>query len=143
MFIEVYKSSDVKSYEELQNNYIKQYELRIVIREVFNVPLINTTSVNIKIKLVISKNGSEEIKETDVHNNSTNGWGEFNWRFVDLIEFPSKYSYKFQVFHVNMFSKDEKIAEKPIRFDKQIKEIHNSKDGKNIKEENKKVKMGN
>jgi hypothetical protein len=142
MFIEVFKKSEAKHFplEELHGSDTKEYELRIVIRDVENVPLINTTSVNIKIKLVISKNGNEEIKETDVHNNSTNGIGQFNWRFVCPYKFPFKNSFKFQVFHVNMISKDEKISEKPIKFDKLFKQIH--KNGKKIEDLKREVKMG-
>lgn len=141
MFVEIFKNSEVRQYpyEELQGNQPKEYELRIVIRNVENVPLINTTSVNIKIKLVIINNGKEEIKETDEHKNSTNGIGEFNWRFVCPYKFPERNAFKIQVFNINTFSKDEKIAEKPLKLDKLFKQIH--KNGRKIEDLKRELKM--
>ena len=60
-----------------------EYEIRIIIYETFNIPIINGSKVNIFVKCMFDPDGwtgDEIVKSTDTHLGSEDGYGIFNWR---------------------------------------------------------------
>ena len=76
-------------------------------------------------------NGEDIKKETDVHNGSTDGNGQFNWRMKFPLVIPCPFPrLKFSVFDFNVFSSDDSIGECTISFMKLFKKL--KREGKYI-----------
>ena len=60
-----------------------EFEIRVIIYETFDIPIINGDKVNIFVKCMFDPDGwtgDEIVKSTDTHLGSQDGWGIFNWR---------------------------------------------------------------
>ena len=85
----------------------EEYEIRVIIWETRDIKMINGTNVNIYSKIIYDPSGwaGENVeKETDVHYNSKDGKGEFNWRMKFRIALPCEFPrLKFQVYDYSPF----------------------------------------
>lgn len=114
--------------EELAANAKEKYELRIVIWRTRNVPLIETDKVKIQVKLRINEEGKDIDDETDVHHNSKDGKGVFNWRFVYPYTFPRKINtMKLMIYNYNALSTSDLIGEKTLDMLPRFKKVHRTK----------------
>jgi hypothetical protein len=95
----------------------------LIIWETRYVPIFNGKTVNIKVKVTFDPTGwvSDEVnKETDVHNGSKNGWGDFKWRFKFVIETPCDFPrIKFNIVDNGTFA-DTAIGEAVLNLKKTI-----------------------
>mmetsp|Transcript_3157 Transcript_3157/g.3062 ORF Transcript_3157/g.3062 Transcript_3157/m.3062 type:complete len:246 (+) Transcript_3157:1660-2397(+) len=80
----------------------EEYEIRLIIWETRDVPLVNGETVNIFMRVLFDPTGwsSEEVtKETDTHYASRDGRGVFNYRFKFSISTPCQFPrLKFQIY---------------------------------------------
>ena len=87
------------------------------------MPIVSGKSVNIKVKVTFDPTGwveDEVNKETDVHNGSKTGWGDFKWRFKFLIETPCDFPrIKFNIVDNGTFA-DTAIGEAVLNLKKTI-----------------------
>lgn len=114
--------------EELAANAKEKYELRIVIWKTKNVPLVETDKVKIQVKLRINEEGKDIDDETDVHHNSKDGKGTFNWRFVYPFTFPRKINtIKLMIYNYNALSASDLIGEKTLDMLPRFKKVHRTK----------------
>lgn len=77
---------------QVQNK--EEYELRLIIWETRDIPLVNGGSVDIYTKVIFDPtgwSGGEIEKKTDVHYGSKDGRGVFNYRLKFLIETPCEF----------------------------------------------------
>ena len=84
----VVQPSKIKKVQE------KSYEIRLVIWEAREVPLVDGDSVDIYVKVQFNPTGWSEDnveKRTDNHNHSTDGVGEFNWRMKFNMRMPCQF----------------------------------------------------
>lgn len=59
------------------------YEIRLIVWETRDVPLIDGDKVDIFVRVIFDPTGKPEDeveKKTDIHKGSKTGWGQFNWR---------------------------------------------------------------
>lgn len=102
--------------------------MRIVIWRTRNVPLVETDKVKIQVKIRINEEGKDFDDETDVHHNSKDGKGIFNWRFVYSFYFPKKINtLKLMIYNYNSLSASELIGEKTLDMLSLFKKIHRTK----------------
>ena len=98
----------------LQVQTKEEYELRLIVWETRDVPLVNGGSVDIYCKVLFDPtgwSGSEIEKKTDIHYGSKDGRGVFNYRFKFLIETPCEFPrLKFQIYDYGLVG-DESIGE--------------------------------
>lgn len=130
MWVEILKKSQEFEFpaEELAANIKEKYELRIVIWRTRNVPLVETDKVKIQVKIRINEEGKDFDDETDVHHNSKDGKGIFNWRFVYGFYFPKKINtIKLMIYNYNALSASELIGEKVLDMSTLYKKIHRTK----------------
>lgn len=65
-----------------------------------------------------------EIKETDTHLNSTDGYGQFNWRMKFQMKMPCSFPrMQIMVYDSNFIASDESICSVTIKFDNIIKKL--------------------
>lgn len=86
MWVEVLSMEEARRMpiSQLSAQSKEQYEIRLIIWETRDVPLVDGKSVDIYMKVLFDPtgwSGNEIIKETDVHYGSKDGRGEFNYRF--------------------------------------------------------------
>ena len=116
MWTEIYTEEQAKKIEIQKMQTIKKetYEIRLVVWETRDVPLVDGDDVDIWVRVTFDPTGRPEDeveKRTDVHNNSKTGWGQFNWRFKFDITIPCDFPrIKFTV-HDEGVIVDEAIGE--------------------------------
>ena len=119
--------------EELQTSMKERFELRIVIWRTRNVPLIEKDKVKIQVKLRVNEEGKDIEYETDVHHNSRDGRGIFNWRFVHHYSFPKKVNtLKLMIYNYNAIGASDLIGEKTLDMYPRYKKVHRTKLGLSI-----------
>lgn len=98
------------------------YEIRLIIWELRDVPLINASSVDVYVRVMFDPSGwsgSEITKDTDVHYSSTDGRALYNYRLKFNIETPCEFPrLKFQIKDFNLVSGDESIGETTLNLKK-------------------------
>jgi hypothetical protein len=99
---------------KLQSQSKEEYELRLIIWETRDVPLVNGESVDIFVKVVFDPTGwagSQIEKKTDTHYASKDGRGIFNYRFKFPFETPCDFPrLKFSIYDYGVIS-DEALGE--------------------------------
>ena len=68
--------------------------MRVVIWDMREVPLVDGDSVDIFVKAIFDPTGwtqDEQVKETDTHSNSQDGFGQFNWRMKFTVNMPCEF----------------------------------------------------
>jgi len=102
------------------------YEIRVIIWETRDIPLVNGNSVDIFIKCTFDPTGwteDEITKSTDTHMNSKDGKGQFNWRMKFDLKVPCEFPrLKFQVLDGGVMS-DEAIGETTLSLKNTIKKL--------------------
>jgi len=71
-----------------QNTNKEDFEVRLILWETREVPLVDGDSVDIYLKAIFfadSWDSENETKQTDVHYKSTDGRGRFNYRMKFLL----------------------------------------------------------
>ena len=71
-----------------------EYEIRLIIWETRDVPLINGDSVDIYVKVLFDPtgwSGNPVQKQTDIHYGSKDGRGVFNYRFKFDVSYPCEF----------------------------------------------------
>ncbi len=80
--------------EKLQENTkVEDYEVRLIVWETREVPLVDGDSVDIYIKAIFFQDNwamEQVTKQTDVHYGSTDGRGVFNYRMKFGLKMPSE-----------------------------------------------------
>ena len=69
----------------------RTFEIRLVVWETREVPLVDGDSVDIYVKVTFDQTGwseDEVLKETDTHMNNKDGRGQFNWRMIFDLKVP-------------------------------------------------------
>lgn len=85
MFVETFTEEDSRKIEIAKMKPLSKqnYEIRLIIWEAREVPLIDNGAVDITVRVTYDPTGNpadEIVKNTDVHMNSKDGIGQFNWR---------------------------------------------------------------
>jgi fer-1-like protein 6 len=105
----------------LQQERKEEYEIRLIIWETREVPLVNGKSVDIFIKVLFDPTGWAGgliEKTTDTHYASKDGRGVFNYRFKFDVSTPCEFPrLKFQIFDFGMIN-DEAIGESILNLKK-------------------------
>lgn len=109
----------------------KPFEMRMVVWETKNV-VIEETKVDIFIAAMLD---GGERQETDVHWNSNDGYGSFNWRmkFPIMIPYP-KPRLKIQLWDKDLLSPNDVKAECVLNLDKYFKRAFKRDQGFEFKE---------
>jgi hypothetical protein len=98
----------------------QKYEIRLIIWEVFNLPLSGKKAIDIFFKVTMDGEGwrsNSIVKETDAHLGSTDGYGEFNYRLIFGLTLPCAFPrLKIAAFDYAAFSSDEAIGSATIDF---------------------------
>eukprot|EP00828_Plagiopyla_frontata_P023412 TRINITY_DN3002_c0_g1_i1.p3 TRINITY_DN3002_c0_g1~~TRINITY_DN3002_c0_g1_i1.p3 ORF type:complete len:230 (-),score=39.42 TRINITY_DN3002_c0_g1_i1:180-869(-) len=99
----------------------QEFEIRIVIWEVENVPIpTGSTTIDLFVKVEQDSygwTGSMTEKETDTHMGSEDGHGIFNWRMKFSLEIPCPFPrLKFLIYDFNAFSSSDAIGTCVISF---------------------------
>lgn len=111
----------------LSAQIMEKYELRMVIWNTNDIPRIDG-SVNIQVKVSMFDGKNDIVQETDTHNKSKDGVGEFNWRIVIPFYFPSiKTNMNISVFNDNLISKDEIVSFVNLNLKDLLYKIHKNK----------------
>ena len=74
--------------------HTEEYEIRLIIYETRDVPLVDGDKVDIYLKATYMTDEWDEsnvCKQTDVHNNSKDGRGEFNYRMLFRAKMPAEF----------------------------------------------------
>jgi|APSaa5957512535_1039671.scaffolds.fasta_scaffold332929_2 hypothetical protein len=96
MWAEIYDAEEARKIRTMpmQDKKEETYEIRLIIWEAKDVPLIDGDDVDIFVRVSFDPTGrpEEEVeKKTDVHQNSKTGWGVFNWRMKFQITVPCEF----------------------------------------------------
>ena len=133
MLVEVFpKSKDVDFPKtNIERNETNVYQLRIVIWNVDNVPTINKGKVDIQITASLQDPNVPE--KTDVHYNSTNGHGEFNWRLIFNVEYPSEKHYlQISAEDYHLTGNNQPLASNSYDLEPFLNKIHKNKNAIDI-----------
>ena len=93
MWAEIYTVEDFRKVpmQKMQTVKKETYEIRLIVWETREVPLVDGDKVDIWIRVNYNPTGrpDDEVEnKTDTHNGSKTGWGQFNWRFKFDLEVP-------------------------------------------------------
>lgn len=114
------------------------YELRVVVWEVENVP---SQDIEDCSDLYVTALFNEKQQKTDTHFRAQNGSGSFNWRMVwDAILPLSDPTITFQVWDKDFFSPNDFIAEATLSFQKEAASAYENENIEKI-QSNKMVKV--
>ncbi|SCD22399.1 ferlin, putative [Plasmodium ovale] len=96
----------------LCSNEPDDYQLRLVIWKVTNVAMDDNSTVSLFVRCIYTDEDSEDRRDTDIHYNSKDGKGIFNWRFVYNVKIPTNATtVKVQVHNYALLSTSEPIGE--------------------------------
>ena len=79
---------------KIQSIHKENYEIRIVIWETRDIPLVDGGAVDIFLKCTFDPTGwseDEVTKQTDTHMSSKDGYGQFNWRMKFDLSVPCEF----------------------------------------------------
>jgi hypothetical protein len=125
MWVEVFPAKDSKAHplSIIKAPSKEEYEIRLIIWGTRDVKLVNGESVDIFVKVIFDPFGwaKDTIEtQTDVHYNSQDGRGEFNWRMKFAIELPCEFPrIKIQVYGNGLIN-NEIIGENTINLQKAL-----------------------
>lgn len=93
MFVETFTEEDSRKIDSSKMKPVNKqtYEIRVIIWETREIPLIDQNQVDITVRVTFDPTGDPEdevIKNTDVHMASKDGVGIFNWRMKFLLHTP-------------------------------------------------------
>jgi hypothetical protein len=96
MWVEVMTQEEARKtpMSRLQVQSKDEYELRLIVWETRDVPLVNGDSVDVYVKVQFDPtgwSGGLVEKQTDVHYGSKDGRGVFNYRFKFDVEVPCEF----------------------------------------------------
>ena len=133
IWVETYTVEEARKIDTQKMDAItrEKYEIRVVVWETREVPLVDGDNVDIFVRVIFDPTGwsADEVeKKTDIHHTSTTGWGSFNWRFKFEIEVPCDFPrIKFAI-HDQGFISDEMIGEATINLKRTLGKM--AKEGK-------------
>jgi len=128
LWVEILKQDDAHKipYQKLTTIKKEIYEIRLIIWETRDVPLVDGDKVDIFVKVTFDPTGrpSESVtKQTDTHYSSRTGWGQFNWRMKFDLEVPCDYPrIKFAIHDYGVVD-DESIGESTINLKRTINKL--------------------
>lgn len=128
MFVETFTEEDSRKIDSAKMKPVSKqtYEIRVVIWETREIPLIDNGQVDIIVRCTFDPTGDPEdevIKNTDVHMASKDGVGIFNWRMKFKLQTPCDFPrLKFQVFDSNVTG-DTAIGEASINVKRAMKTL--------------------
>lgn len=124
MWVEVLTQEEARKtpMTRLQVQSKEQYEMRLIVWETRDVPLMGGDSVNIFVKVQFDPTGSagnSVDKQTDVHHGSKDGQGIFNYRFKFDVSTPCEFPrLKFQLYAYRYAFSNESIGESILNIKK-------------------------
>lgn len=130
MWTEIITADDARKINISRINTVQKgkYEIRLIIWETREIPLVDGGTVDIFCKVTFDPTGwseDEVVKETDTHMASKDGHGQFNWRMKFDLEIPCEFPrLKFGVFDAGMMA-DEAIGEATLSLKRTIKKLGN------------------
>jgi len=94
MWAEIFEKSQESKFplQFLPSNSVEEYELRFVVWKVKNISKSAGEKIDLSVKINIYQNNHESSDNTDIHYNSRDGKGVFNYRFVERLFYPNKYN---------------------------------------------------
>ena len=102
----------------------ENYEIRLIIWNTYDITRVDGDTVDMRVFVLYDPmgwNADEMLKETDIHYNSRDGNGEFNWRMKFRIDMPVEYPrIKIQIYDFDVTS-DEAIGETTLNLRSSIK----------------------
>jgi predicted small metal-binding protein len=128
MFTEILTIQDAAKIpmSKIENVHKETYEIRIIIWETRDIPLVDGGSVDIFLKCTFDPTGwseDEVTKETDTHMSSKDGYGQFNWRMKFDLTVPCEFPrLKFKVLDAGLAA-DEAIGETTLSLKSTIKKL--------------------
>ena len=119
MWTEVMKAEDAAKIkpQKMQILTKKKYEIRLIVWETRDVPLVDGKKVDIWVRVVFDPTGwPDDVveKRTDVHKGSKKGWGSFNWRMKFQLETPCDFPRIKFIIHDEGWFVDEFIGEATV-----------------------------
>lgn len=97
MFVDIPSKDESKQFPPQKLTPLKQkqdYEVRLIIWETSEVPLVDGSSVDIYIKAKYYADSFDDVsieKQTDIHHGNTTGKGKFNYRMKFRINMPTTF----------------------------------------------------
>ena len=128
MLVEIFPRSRDNDFPKtnMERNEKSIYQLRIVIWCVDDIPTINNGKADIQIVATLQDPNSPE--KTDVHHNSDDGHGEFNWRMIFDIEYPSEKHYlQISAEDYHLAGSNEPLSSNSYDLEPFLKKIHKTK----------------
>lgn len=128
MFTEILTAEDSRKFpfSKIKTIHRENYEIRIVIWETRDIPLVDGGSVDIFVKCTLDPTGWSEdeiTKETDTHAGSKDGMGQFNWRMKFDLSVPCEFPrLKFSVHDAGLMG-DEAIGETSLNLKKTLHKL--------------------
>lgn len=114
--------------EILLPNTMDRYEMRLIIWNTRDIPPIDGGKVDILVKVLFNDLENDVEQQTDVHSDSKDGNGKFNWRIVIPFKYPnSKTSITISVFDNNLVGSNEMICSNVINIKKYLNRVHRTK----------------
>ena len=115
----------------MERNEKSIYQLRIVIWSVDDIPTINNGKADIQIVATLQDPNAPE--KTDVHHNSSDGHGEFNWRMIFDVEYPSEKHYlQISAEDYHLAGSNEPLSSNSYDLEPFLKKIHKTKNSIDI-----------
>ena len=128
LWTEIYTVEEARGIviQKMQTVVVETYEIRLIVWETRQVPLVDGDNVDIYVRVNWDPTGKPEDeveKRTDVHNNSKTGWGDFKWRFKFDLKVPCEFPrIKFTI-HDSGVITDEAIGEATLNLKRTIGKI--------------------
>ncbi len=114
--------------ERLIAHAMDRYELRLIIWNTRDIPCIDDNKVDILVRVLFNDYDTDIEQETDVHSDSKDGNGIFNWRVVIPFKYPhNKTSITVSVFDSNLIGSNEMISSNVINIKKYFNRLHRTK----------------
>lgn len=113
--------------ERLVAQAVDRYEMRLIVWNTKDIPTVEGSKVDIMVKITFHDGDKDIEQETDVHSNSKDGNGQFNWRIVIPFKYPNnKTSITVSVFNWNLTGNDL-ISSNVINIKKYLNRVHKTK----------------
>ena len=111
--------------DTLNSYMIKRYELRLIIWNTRDIPVIDGGKVDILVRVQFNDGKKDVEQSTDTHADSKDGNGVFNWRVVIPFDYPNnKTSITISVYDWNLTSSNEMIGSNVINIKHLLNRAH-------------------
>lgn len=114
--------------ERLVAQAMDRYEIRLIIWNTRDIPTVDGGKIDIMVKVMFNDGDKDIEQETDVHSDSKDGNGKFNWRIVMPFKYPNnKSSITVSIYDWNGLTSNNLISSNVINIKKYLNRVHRTK----------------